>query len=215
MTVAPVSVATVAPVTVAPAATVVPATIPPTKPVPTPLARFEGEGTKALDLGAGLLADDELYLLDVAFTAASDLDTLKVAELDATFEDQLGGLFWSNGSFEGRFVLNAGESTTRYLHVETEGSWTFTIWPLLTNVEQWTDGEAHGVGPDVLFFSGQPGLVSFAHRGESNFAVDFFGDDGFPAASISELKNVEGTVIVPVSPAVVVVDADGDWWLRR
>ena len=112
-------------------------------------------------------------------------------------------------------MLNGGESTTRYLQVETEGSWTFTIWPFLTTVEQWTGGEAHGVGPDVLLFLGEPGVVSFAHRGESKFAVDFYGDDGYPEASINEPENVDGTVIVPVSPAVVVIDADGEWWLRR
>ena len=182
---------------------------------PTPVARFEGAGTTELDLGPGLLDDDELYLLDVVFTTSSDLDTLNVHELDEDFEDQIGGLLWFNGSFEGGSCSTAGDSTTRYLQVETEGSWTFTIWPFLTTVEQWTGGEAHGVGPDVLLFSGEPGLVSFAHRGESNFAVDFYGDDGVPEASISELKNVDGTVIVPVSPAVVVIDADGEWWLRR
>ena len=182
---------------------------------PTPVATFEGTGTTELDLGAGLLADDELYLLDVVFTAGSNSDTLTVDELDESFEEQIGGLSWSNGSFEGRFLLNAGESTTRYLHIATEGSWTFTIWPFLTSVEQWPGGEAHGVGPDVLHFIGEPGVVSFAHRGESNFIVDFYGADGFPKASINELEDVDGTVIVPISPAVVVIDADGEWWLRR
>ena len=183
--------------------------------MPTPLARFEGTGTKVLDLGAGLLAEDDLYLLDVVFTAGSDFDSIIVNELDENFEDQGGGLFWFNGSFEGRYLLNAGDSTTRHLQVETEGSWTFTIWPFLSTVEQWSGGEAHGVGPDVLHFLGEPGVVSFAHRGESNFAVDFYGDDGSPEASIDETKNVDGTVIDPVSPAVVVIDADGEWWLRR
>ena len=205
---------TVAPVTVAPV-TVAPVTGAPTSAVPTPLARFEGTGTKALDLGAGLLADDELYLLDVVFTAERDFDTIVVNELDENFEDQGGGLSWFNGSFEGRFLLNGGDSTTRYLQVETEGSWTLTIWPFLSTVEQWIGGEAHGVGPDVLLFMGEPGVVSFAHRGESNFAVDFYGDHNFPEASINEPKNVDGTVIDPVSPAVVVIDADGEWWLRR
>ena len=182
---------------------------------PTPVATFEGTGTTELDLGAGLLADDELYLLDVVFTAGSNFDTLTIDELDEYFEAQDGRLSWSNGSFEGRFLLNDGESTTRYLHIETEGSWTLTNWPFLTSVVQWPGGEAHGVGPDVVHFLGEPGVVSFAHRGESNFIVDFFRADGLPTASIDELANIDGTVIVPNSPAVVVIDADGEWWLRR
>ena len=150
-----------------------------------------------------------------SFTTGSDSDTLTVDELDETFDDQIGGLFWFNGSFEGRFLLNAGESTTRYLHVDTDGSWTFTIWPFLTTVERWSGGEAHGVGPDVLHLRGRPGVVSFAHRGESNFIADFYGDDSSPEATINERADVDGTVDVPVAPAVVVIVADGEWWLRR
>jgi hypothetical protein len=180
---------------------------------PAPIARFEGTGTTTLDLGARLLADDELYLLDVVFTAESDVDTLVVDELDERFDHQFGGLVWFDGSFEGRFLLNAGNSTTRYLGVETEGSWTFTIWPFLSTVERWQGGEAHGVGANVLLFTGETGVVSFAHRGK--FTVDFYGDDGVPNASIDELEDVDGTVVVPVSPSVVVIDAAGEWWLRR
>jgi hypothetical protein len=190
------------------------ALLPLTAAAPAPVATFEGIGTTALDLGSGLLADDELYLLDVVFKAG-DSDTLIIDELDENFAEQGSGLSWFNGSFEGRFLLNSGDTTTRYLRVDAQGSWTLTIWPFLPSVEQWPGGEAHDAGPNVLLFIGDPGVVSFAHRGERNFIVGFYGDDGYPAASINELENVDGTVIVPISPAVVVVDATGEWWLRR
>jgi hypothetical protein len=183
--------------------------------VPAPVATFEGTGTTTLDLGAGLLADGEPYLLDVVFTAAGELDALTVDELDDELEPQRGGLAWDAGSFEGRFLLNTGDSTTRYLQVETEGSWTFTIWPLRSTVERWPGGEAHGIGPNVLLFNGEPGVVSFAHRGESNFLANFYGDDGLLEASISEAEDVDGTITLPVSPAVVAVETAGEWWLRR
>jgi hypothetical protein len=135
--------------------------------------------------------------------------------LDENFAEQGRGVFWFNGSFEGRFLLNSGDTTTRHLRVETQGSWTFTIWPFLTSVERWSGGQAHGAGPNVLLFIGDRGVVSYSHRGERNFIVGVYGDAGYPEVSINELENVDGTVIVPISPAVVVVDATGVWWLRR
>jgi hypothetical protein len=130
---------------------------PPTAVAPQPVATFEGTGTTTLDLGAGLLADDQLYLLDVVFSAGSDVDTLIVNESDEGFEDQGGGVFWFGGSFEGRYLLNSGDSTTRHLQVETEGSWTFTIWPFSSTVERWAGEQSHGVGPNVLLFTGESG----------------------------------------------------------
>jgi hypothetical protein len=183
-----------------------------------PVASFSGTGTQAIDIST---LPEAPYVVDVTYD--SD-DYLIIDPLDANYETTWDTIYVNTDTlpFSGRFPLNlnflGSVIYAKYLQVDGEGSWTIDILPWAA-VQPWHGGEAHGLGPTVLAFDGEPGIVTFAHNTpdeHGDFYVNVVGSGDYEYEdAIDESGTVEGTAFIPYSPSVVTIDAAGEWWLRR
>lgn len=110
-----------------------------------------------------------------------------------------------------RTVGRAPEGRPLTLRVEADTPWVLSVRPIGTARRLTT--VLDGNGSDVLWYEGPPGLISFAHQGESNVTVEHLTDptdeyDG--ELLINEIGRVE--VSAPLTgPGLLKIDADGPW----
>lgn len=98
------------------------------------------------------------------------------------------------------------------LEITADGDWEVTFAPISEAPELEDPQEATGDG--VYRYTGDAATWQASHDGESNFVVSYFSDDLFEwSLLVNEIGPYEGTVPVTAGPAVVVVNADGDWSL--
>ncbi|MFE6894932.1 TerD family protein [Streptomyces sp. NPDC057694] len=115
----------------------------------------------------------------------------------------------------GRTVATVPDDRPLALLVEADSPWTLRVLPL--GRARRLDVPVHGAGPDLLVYEGGPGVLSFAHQGESNFAVWHYyrsTDPEWPYEDQDLLVNEVGRldVLAPVQgPGLLRIGADGPW----
>ncbi|MFH8368900.1 TerD family protein [Streptomyces sp. NPDC018031] len=109
-----------------------------------------------------------------------------------------------------RTVGTAPEGRPLTLRVEADTHWVLTVRPIGTARRLTTVLEGHG--SDVLLYEGPPGLLSFAHRGESNVTVEHLGDltEDYEELLVNEIGQID--LSAPLGgPGLLKIDADGPW----
>lgn len=128
-----------------------------------------------------------------------------VKSLDAD-NDSVELLVNEIGNYSGTTVLVLdGE---KRLKIDADGPWTITVSPIADMKE--VDPPANGRGDAVLVYSGGPADWKIKHKGESNFVVKQFGDDGTDLL-INEIGTYSGVQPVGSGPSVITISADGSW----
>ncbi|MYW65743.1 TerD family protein [Streptomyces sp. SID8379] len=115
----------------------------------------------------------------------------------------------------GRTVATVPDDRPLTLLVEADTPWQLRVLPL--GHARRLDHTLHGSGADLLVYPGGPGVLSFAHQGESNFTVWHrfrSTDPDWPHDDEDLLVNEVGRldVLAPVQgPGLLLVAADGPW----
>ncbi|MEU6841354.1 TerD family protein [Streptomyces sp. NPDC046716] len=114
----------------------------------------------------------------------------------------------------GRTLATVPDDRPLALLVEADSPWTLRVLPL--GQARRLDRAVHGAGPDLLVYEGGPGVLSFAHQGESNFTVWHYlrsSDPDWPDDQdllVNEVGRLD--VLAPVQgPGLLRIGADGPW----
>lgn len=93
------------------------------------------------------------------------------------------------------------------LKVEADGAWTVEVQPF--DQAPVTSGTVKGRGDSVLIWQGEPETIAvIKHKGESNFAVWFYDEDGRDLL-VNEIGNYSGEQFI--GPGLLQIEADGTW----
>jgi hypothetical protein len=116
------------------------------------------------------------------------------------------------GAYVGTVLLDPqDDSETTRLIVTASGRWTIMLAPV--SAARVVSGSYRGRGDSVFFYdgSGDPAEATFTGpRAEANFVVTSYSDNGEDLL-VNEIEPYKGTVEIPSTPAVVVVNATGAW----
>lgn len=164
--------------------------------------RVSGYGDDVVRLPAGI----SLSTVTAEFSPRDRWDGLTVLGLNAYNEEVDYPLIGTEAPVSTGW-FNRDEDV-RSLSVEADGRWTLTVKPLSTARE--FDGYASGNGPDVLWYMGPPRTAALSHTGDSNFIVRQITDDDWKSLA-NEIGDYFGYAAMLSGPALIEVDADGDW----
>lgn len=119
------------------------------------------------------------------------------------------------GNYSGTVLLDPeADQHSVAFKIESNGSWTFTIKPLLS-ARVWNPaGPLTGRGDDVIFLYPSAGpltVVELKHGGESNFAIWTYGTDGRVDLLVNEIGKYTGQTILAEEVGLLAVTADGSW----
>lgn len=194
-----------APATTAPAPTPTQTPVATTPPVPEPDPNlFEprtvtGSGASVVPVPAGSTA---------GIIAASHAGSSNFAlwAMDSS-NNQLDLLVNEIGPYAGTVPWGFRDDSVANVQVEADGNWSLTFSPITTTPELTLP--ASGTGDSVLIYQGGAATPTFAHQGESNFAVWVYGNS--TDLLINEIGVYTGTHAMKAGPAFIVVEADGPW----
>jgi len=164
-------------------------------------ATTEGEGDGVVELPADAT--------QAIVTASHDGEHyFSISALDESNADA-GQLVNAIGSYAGSTLLGASQTGEPVrLEVTADGAWTITVAPI-ADAAALPEG---GTGDGVYRYDGDAGTWAVVHSGEHYFQLAYYTD---AALSLSILANevgaYDGSVAVTDGPALVVVQADGDW----
>jgi hypothetical protein len=118
------------------------------------------------------------------------------------------------GSYKGTvlFDISDGEHSVAF-KVESSGSWTITVKPVLDARKWGVTGSITGKGDDVLLLDPQPSGLTTAkivYKGEHNFAVIAYAASGSDLL-VNEIGSYSGEVQVPDATLLLEVQASGSW----
>lgn len=121
------------------------------------------------------------------------------------------------GNYMGTVLVNADAGKVlRGFKIQADGAWTVTIKPL-TAVRMWSGERATGRSDEVLgVFPTPSGLTTMKinHSGSGNFIVYAYGTNATDLL-VNEIGSYRGEVLLPDGTALVTVQADGKWSLRK
>ncbi|ARZ70090.1 resistance protein [Streptomyces albireticuli] len=162
---------------------------------------------RTLPAGTVLL---QMETRDNVTVGVSDCDTYGRTDNSLLF-------YYGDAPLRGRTLAQVPEDRPLTLRIEAERAWTLAVLPV-DAARQLTTTPVEGHGPDVLVHHGGEGVGSFAHRGESNFAVEHLphDPDGWGDLLVNEIGRIEVGAPLP-GPGLLKIEADGPWTcaLRR
>jgi hypothetical protein len=166
-------------------------------------AEFSGEGPDVLDLPKGA------HQAMVTVTHEGERH-FSVTGLDANNESTGDLLVNGTGSYSGVTALGtheAGGEAVR-LQVEADGAWTVAIAPF-ASAPALPEG---GAGDGVFAYEGPAATWAITHSGERHFSVSAHTSEAFSMSLlVNETGQFDGSEAVSAGPALVVIEADGDW----
>lgn len=208
--------ATGAPITAGPQATTAPgvtvtpapATPAPATPAPAAFAPIEltGRGDKVVRF---TIPETAAAIAEASHRGDSNFAIQSLAE-DGSTNDLLVNEI---GDYTGTVLFDEGDGEHSVaFQVTADGAWTITVKPV-TDARPWAgDAELTGRGDDVIYVSpATTGLtiVAIAHQGESNFAVQSYGDEN--DLLVNEIGEYSGQTTIPSGTIVLAITADGRW----
>lgn len=116
------------------------------------------------------------------------------------------------GSYDGTtaYGLTGMGGDAVSLEITAGGSWEITVAPIADAPELGDPQESEGDG--VYRYTGGAANWQMSHNGGGNFIVTYVSDSMFGwDLLVNEIGSYDGTSAVTSGPAVVVVNADGDW----
>lgn len=116
------------------------------------------------------------------------------------------------GSYDGTtaYGLTGMGGDAVSLEITAGGAWEITVAPIADAPELGDPQESEGDG--VYRYTGGAANWQMSHDGGSNFIVTYVSDSMFGwDLLVNEIGSYDGTSAVTSGPAVVVVNADGDW----
>jgi putative cell wall-binding protein len=118
------------------------------------------------------------------------------------------------GDYRGTVLLDVFTlEPARYLDVTATGSWSIRVRSLDAALD--FDRGASGSGDSVLQYVGPARTMRLTHDGDSNFAIWHHRDltSEFPDSElvVNEIGGYDGRQAFPAGPAIIEVQADGDW----
>lgn len=162
---------------------------------PGPAQRYSGAGDDVVDVELG--ADPRILTFQCTSCSANTV-------LQADGQDTL--LVNVIGSYRGRHYVNSGGDLTR-LEITADSSWNITLDPV--SVLTADTNRTQGHGDDVVYYD-KGSKAAVTHHGDSNFSVLAYSDSGGRDLLVNEIGNYRG--VVPLdTPALVQINADGDW----
>jgi hypothetical protein len=112
------------------------------------------------------------------------------------------------GVYNGRVLFDIAEADhTERLEITADGSWTVTTEPLaaLTRFDNSLDGQ----GDDVVVYTGDGGVATITHDGESNFAIWLYYANGRDLL-VNDIGSYSGQQLLD-DAALLQITADGEW----
>ncbi|MCH7231885.1 hypothetical protein L0U85_13630 [Glycomyces sp. L485] len=116
------------------------------------------------------------------------------------------------GSYEGTsaYGLTGMGDDPASLEITAGGSWEITVAPVSQAPELGDPQKSQGDG--VYRYTGGAATWQISHDGERNFIVTYVSDAAFGwDLVVNDIGSYEGTSAITSGPAVVTVNADGDW----
>ncbi|MGY1821646.1 hypothetical protein [Geodermatophilus sp. SYSU D00079] len=178
------------------------------EPEPAPTEQYSGAGTTVQTLTAR-----DARAVTITHAGTSNFAVWAVDEQGRDIDLLVNEI----GSYSGVHPLNflVGEEAAA-LRIEADGQWSVTSAPL-ASAPSWDGGAPFtGEGAGVVLVAGAAeGLtpVTFAHQGESNFAVWAYGDS--QDLLVNEIGAYSGQTLIPSGTVVLTVEADGPWSITR
>jgi hypothetical protein len=112
------------------------------------------------------------------------------------------------GAYQGTVLFNEQSTAVTAFEITADGAWTVTVRSILS-LREFTGPSVTGAGDDVVIYRGDAGAAALTHDGQSNFSMWFYGDS--TDLVVNEIGPYTGTVRWGAGPAVIAVNADGNW----
>jgi hypothetical protein len=167
---------------------------------------FSGEGASVVDLPEGVTQG----MVTVSHDGS---EHFAVSALDANNESTGDLLVNTTGSYEGVTALGVHEigGDAVRLDVDADGSWAITIAPFASAPALPESGSGDG----VFLYDGPAATWAITHDGSEHFAVSAYTSAEFSMPLlVNETGAYEGSEAVTAGPALVVVQADGNWTIK-
>ncbi len=146
----------------------------------------------------------------ITLTHSGD-ESFIVYQLDAELKEG-ENLVNAIGNYEGTTILDLeDEVNTKRLKIEADGRWTIKLAEL-TDARR-LGSSANGRGDDVLLYEGRAGVATLTHRGDENFIVYFYNEEGGENL-VNEIGKYSGESVISSGPGLVQITADGRWTIR-
>lgn len=123
----------------------------------------------------------------------------------ANQEDEL--LVNEIGNYSGATFYYSSAAPVK-LKISAGGSWSVNIAPVSSAPGM--GSPASGAGDAVLIYEGKAADWSLTHSGDSNFVVKYIGMDSEDLL-VNEIGAYNGVIPVSKGPAVIIINADGNW----
>lgn len=168
-------------------------------------AEFSGEGASVIDLPEGV----NQGMVTVTHDGS---EHFAVTALDANNESTGDLLVNTTGSYEGVTALGLHElGDAVKLQIDADGAWTVTIAPFNAAPALPESGAGYG----VFLYDGPAATWAITHDGSEHFAVSVYTSEAFSMPLlVNETGAYEGSEAVTAGPALVVVQANGNWTIK-
>lgn len=166
-------------------------------------AEFTGDGPSVVDLPEGV----NQGMVTVTHDGG---EHFSVNALDANNEGTGDLLVNTTGSYEGITALGLHEigGDAVKLEISADGAWTVTVAPFNTAPALPESGAGYG----VFLYDGPAATWAITHDGDEHFAVSAYTSEAFTMPLlVNETGAYDGAEAVTAGPALVVVQADGNW----
>jgi hypothetical protein len=168
-------------------------------------AEFSGEGASVIDLPEGV----NQGMVTVTHDGS---EHFAVTALDANNESTGDLLVNTTGSYEGVTALGLHElGDAVKLQIDADGAWTVAIAPFADAPALPESGAGHG----VFLYDGPAATWAITHDGSEHFAVSVYTSEAFSMPLlVNETGAYDGSEAVTAGPALIVVQADGNWTIK-
>lgn len=107
--------------------------------------------------------------------------------------------------------MSSGDAPSKFLEVTADGSWTIEI----RSLEKAPRFTRAGTGQAVIKYSSGFKIWQIRHSGRSNFAIWQYCSNGNSDLLVNEIGNYSGRKTLLSGSCVLVIEADGNWSIRR
>lgn len=165
---------------------------------------YSGSGADVVDIGPGNTGS-------VVLATHDGSSNFIVNALDESLT-VVDGVVNEIGPFMGSVMLTtfSEPANVRYLQVDADGAWTLQFLDPAT-LPAFDEAYA-GAGKQVIRYTGDGGVYSVTHDGSSNFIATLYGSGVFGIDPlVNEIGPYSGRIPLSAGPALLVVNADGNW----
>jgi hypothetical protein len=180
-------------------------TLPPTTTTVAPQA-YQGHDDDVVDVGTG----NTRIVLHATHDGGRNFI---VNALDSNLQ-LAGGAVNEIGAFDGTVIVNefGSPNDVRYLQVNADGNWTLELLDI--SAVPVVGDTFSGAGKQVVLYNGGGGIFSLTHDGTRNFLVNAITADDHKGV-VNEIGPYTGRTPLPAGPAIIAVNADGNWTFTK